>query len=115
MQTGVLVIVTLLVWCSSGSPLCPSLLQAPARGLGPCAAGWGLAWPPAPLASAAGGGSGLSTLCLQKIQEAVYTGRAWQERLSFSVPSPWVMGTAITAGAILPLEQGRAAVSLMLL
>lgn len=25
-----------------------------------------------------------------------------------AVPSPWVMGTAITAGAILPLEQGRA-------
>lgn len=32
-----------------------------------------------------------------------------------AVPSPWVMGTAIPAGAILPLEQGRAAVSLMLL
>lgn len=32
MQTGILVIVTLLVWCCSGSPLCPSLLQAPAWG-----------------------------------------------------------------------------------
>lgn len=106
MQTGILVIVTLLVWCSSGSPLCPLLLQAPAWDSGPCAAGWGLAWPPAPLASAAGGGSGLSTPCLQKSQEAVYIegpGRSFP-----AVPSPWVMSTAITAGAILPLEQGRA-------
>lgn len=114
MHTGILVIVTLRVWCSSGSPLCLSVLQAPAWAQGRVLQG-GLAWPPAPVALAAGGGSGLTSLYLQKSQEAEYMGRARQELPSctqslgdghchpcWSYPS---------SGA----AQGRAAVSLMLL
>lgn len=98
MQTGILVIVTLLVWCSSGSPLCPSCSRLLLGARGRVLQGGDLPGP-----------SPASLHCCWRIS-AQHPARmqfpwAGPGRSCPAGPSPWVMGTAITAGAILPLEQ----------
>lgn len=79
MQTGILVMGTLLVWHPSGCPLCPWAGPGCCLGDGSTRCRVGGLLGPQPLVSATGAGSGLVTVCLGKTQGAAYVGRDGRE------------------------------------